>query len=58
MTGAEIRVVEVARHDSVNGYVYEYDEYLATVKEIQRPHERRVTWWRTRVDARVDAEAA
>ena len=58
MTGAETWVVEVSRHDSVNGYVYEYDESMATVKEIRRTHQQRINWWHTRVDATVDAEAA
>jgi hypothetical protein len=58
MTRGETQVVEISRHDSVNGYVYEYDESLATVKEIQRTHRRRINWWHTRVDTKVDAEAA
>jgi hypothetical protein len=58
MTGAETEVVEVSRHDSVNGYVYEYDKSLATVKAIRHDHQSRINWWHTRVDAKVDAEAA
>jgi hypothetical protein len=58
MPRAETQVVEVSRRDSVNGYVYEYDESLATVKEVQRTHQQRMNWWRTRVDAKPDADAA
>jgi hypothetical protein len=45
MTSAETTVVEISRHHSVNGYVYEYDESLASVKEIQRTHQQRINWW-------------
>jgi len=55
---AENEVVEVARHDSVNGFVYEYDESLRSVKEIQRTQESRMSWWRASVDAKPDANAA
>jgi hypothetical protein len=55
---AETQVVEISRHDSANGYVYEYDESLATVKEIHRTHQQRINWWHTRVDDKVDANAA
>jgi hypothetical protein len=58
MPRAETEVVEVSRRDSVNGYAYEYDESLPSVKEIQRSHEQRLNWWQTRVDAKMDAEAA
>jgi hypothetical protein len=58
MPRAEPQVAEISRRDSVNGYVYEYDESLATVKEIQQTHQQRIHWWQTRVDAKVNAEAA
>jgi hypothetical protein len=44
-------VVEISRHDTVNGYRYEYDESLASVKEIQRTHQQRIDWWRAEVGA-------
>jgi hypothetical protein len=52
---AENEVVEVSRHDSDNGYVYEYDESLASVKEIQRTQRQRIGWWRVTADADVVA---
>jgi hypothetical protein len=55
---AEMQVVEISRHESVNGYVYEYDESLASVKAIQRTHELRIDWWRANADAEPRAEAA
>jgi len=58
MSTAEMRVVEISRHESVNGYVYEYDESLTSVKEIQRTHEQRINWWRATADAEPGAEAA
>ncbi|MCW3026854.1 MAG: hypothetical protein JWN81_65 [Solirubrobacterales bacterium] len=58
MPRTETQVVELSRRDSVNGFAYEYDESLATVKEIQRTHQQRINWWHTRVDAEVDADAA
>ena len=45
MSTPEMQVVEISRHESVNGYVYEYDESLASVKAIQRTHEQRINWW-------------
>jgi hypothetical protein len=58
MSITEMRVVEIPRQESVNGYVYEYDESLASVKEIQRTHEQRINWWRENADAEPGAEAA
>jgi hypothetical protein len=58
MPRAETQVVEVSRRDSVNGYGYEYDDSLPSVKEIQCTHQQRINWWHARVDAEVDAEAA
>lgn len=59
---AEHEVVEISRHDSPNGYVYEYDQSLASVKEIQRTQEQRIGWWRASIAAepktKSDAEAA
>ncbi|MCW3056955.1 MAG: hypothetical protein JWO21_924 [Solirubrobacterales bacterium] len=54
-TMASIQVVEMSRHDSVNGFVYEYDESLASVKDIQRTHQQRIDWWRTELDAEASA---
>jgi hypothetical protein len=56
-TMASIQVVEMSRHDSVNGFVYEYDESLASVKDIQRTHQQRIDSWRTELDAEVSAGA-
>jgi hypothetical protein len=52
MTTAESAVVEISRHYSVNGYVYEYeyDESLTSVKEVQRAHQQRVNWWLAKLD--------
>jgi hypothetical protein len=58
MPRAETQVVEVSRRDTVNGYVYEYDDSLVSVKEIQRTHQQRINWWHTRVEGKADAEAA
>jgi hypothetical protein len=58
MSMAEMQVVEISRHESVNGYVYEYDESLASVKAIQRTHEQRINWWWANVEAEPRAEAA
>jgi hypothetical protein len=58
MPRAETQVAEVLRRDSVNGYVYEYDDSLPSVKEIQCTGRQRINWWHVRVDAKVDAEAA
>jgi len=58
MSMDERQVVEISRYGSVNGYVYEYDESLASVKAIQRTHEQRISWWRASADAEPDAEAA
>jgi hypothetical protein len=58
MSMPEMQVVEISRHESVNGYVYEYDESLASVKAIQRTHEQRIDWWRANADAERGAEAA
>ena len=58
MSMPEMQVVEISRHESLNGYVYEYDESIETVKEIRRTHQQRINWWHTKVDAKVDAEAA
>jgi hypothetical protein len=55
---AENKVVEFSRHDSVNGYVYDYDESLESVKEIQRTQEQRISWWRASVEVKADSEAA
>jgi len=48
--------VEISRRDSVNGYVYEYDESLASVEEIQRTHQlvgrRSKRWSATKLDLR------
>jgi hypothetical protein len=57
MPSAETQVVEVSPHDSVSGYVYEYDDSLPSVREIQCRHQQRIDWWHARVDAKVDAEA-
>jgi hypothetical protein len=54
----ERQVVEISRYESVNGYVYEYDDSLASVKAIQSTHEQRINWWRANTDAEPDAEAA
>ena len=58
MPRAETQAVAVSRRDSANGYVYEYDESLTSVKEIQLTHQQRINRWHTRVDAKADAEAA
>jgi hypothetical protein len=50
------QVAEISRHDSDNGYVYEYDESLASVKEIQRAHQQRLSLWRASVDADIDVK--
>ena len=50
---AENQVVEISRRDSNNGYVYEYDKALASVKDIQRTHQQRIDWWRTKVEAKA-----
>jgi hypothetical protein len=52
MTSAESTVVEISRHHSVNGYVYEYDDSLSSVKEIRRTHEQRINWWATKLNPR------
>ncbi|MCW2969199.1 MAG: hypothetical protein JWO23_326 [Solirubrobacterales bacterium] len=52
MTSAETTVVEISRHHSVNGYVYEYDESLASVKEIQDTHQQRINWWAAKLNPR------
>ena len=41
----EHKVVEISRRESVNGYVYEYDESLVSVEEIQRAQRERIDWW-------------
>jgi hypothetical protein len=58
MPRAETQVAEVSRRDSLNGYVYEYDDSLPSVKEIQCTHRQRIDWWHASIDAKVDAEAA
>jgi hypothetical protein len=51
-TSAETTVVEIARHHSVNGYIYEYDGSLASVKEIQLTHQQRISWWAAKLNPR------
>jgi hypothetical protein len=55
MTSAETTVVEISRHHSVNGYVYEYDESLSSVKEIQHTHQQRLNWWTAKLNPRAVA---
>jgi hypothetical protein len=58
----ENQAVEISRHDSANGYVYEYDESLAAREEIRRADQPPDDAWRasadTEADAKVDAKAA
>ncbi len=54
----EHQVVEIARRESDNGYVYEYDESLVSVKDIQRAQRQRIDWWLAGAASEKDAEAA
>jgi hypothetical protein len=47
-----VTVTEIKRHDSINGYAYEYDDTLNRVKEGQRIQQERVNWWQERAESR------
>jgi hypothetical protein len=49
-----ITVTEIKRHGSINGYAYEYDDTLDSVRESQRIQQERVNWWRERAQSRHD----